>query len=356
MALADERQIEMKLREETRLVSLLSILRASVNARVLILAACVAILPLSGWAQPAPVGSGNWPQRPVKIVVPYPPAGNTDIIARLVAQPLSQALGQQFLVENRPGANGTIAVEAVARSPADGYTLLVSAVAQLAIVPALMKTRYDPVADFVPVSIIATNPLVLTVNANFPAKTLREFVDYARSRNGTLQYASSGDGGVPHLTSVLFYNRAGLQMVHVPYKGSGQVLNDILGGHVPVYFANLSEVLPHASKGTFRLLAQTGDTRAPQLPDVPTVAEQGYAGFRSLTWNGLLAPAGTPKPIVDRLAELVIAATRNATIAGRMTAIGVIPVGNTPQQFAETLRTDIATWSEAVRVAGVKLD
>jgi len=329
---------------------------ASVNGRVLILAAFVAILPLGSGAQPATAGSGKWPERPVKILVPYPPGGNTDIIARLVAQPLSQALGQQFVVENRPGANGTIAVEAVARSPADGYTLLVAPVAQLAIVPAVMKTRYDPIADFAPVSIIATNPLVLIVNANFPAKTLREFVDYARSRNGTMQYASSGDGGVPHLTSVLFYGRAGVQMVHVPYKGSAQVLNDILGGHVPTYFANLSEVLPHAKKGAFRLLAQTGETRAPQLSDVPTVAEQGYPGFRSLTWNGLLAPAGTPRPVVERLAELVVAATRDATIAGRMTAIGVIPVGNTPQQFADILRTDMATWSEAVRIAGVKPD
>lgn len=331
-------------------------LRASVNGAALILAACVAILPLGSGAQPATAGAGKWPERPVKILVPYPPGGNTDIIARLVAQPLSQALGQQFLVENRPGANGTIAVEAVARSPADGYTLLVAPVAQLAIVPALMKTRYDPVADFAPVSIIATNPLVLVVNSNFPAKTLREFVDYARGRSGTMQYASSGDGGVPHLTSVLFYGRAGVQMLHVPYKGSAQVLNDILGGHVPAYFANLSEVLPHAKKGSFRLLAQTGETRAPQLPDVPTVAEQGYPGFRSLTWNGLLAPAGTPRPVVDRLAELVVAATRDTAIAGRMTAIGVIPVGNTPQQFADILRADMATWSEAVRIAGVKPD
>lgn len=320
------------------------------------IAACMSFLPRHGEAQPVAQGSGKWPERPVRMILPYPPGGNVDIIARLIAQPLSQALGQQFIVENRPGGNGTIAVEAVARAPADGYTLLVTAVAQLAIVPQIMKTRYDPLADFAPISIITTNPLVLTVNSKFPAKTLREFVDYARSRNGTLQYASSGAGGIPHLTAVLFFGRAGVQLIHVPYKGSGQVLSDIIGGHVPAYFANLSEVLPHVNKGALRLLAQTGDMRAAQLPDVPTVAEQGYPGFRSLTWSGLLAPAGTPPAIVQRVSEIVVAAMRDPAIAGRMAAAGVVPLGSTPQQFSEMLRADIATWGEVLRIADVKAE
>jgi tripartite-type tricarboxylate transporter receptor subunit TctC len=319
-------------------------------------AACMSFLPRHGAAQSAAQGAGKWPERPVRILLPYPPGGNTDIIARLVAQPLTQALGQQCIVENRPGGNGTIALDAVARAPADGYTLLVTAVAQLAIVPKIMKTRYDPLADFAPISIITTNPLVLTVSSKFPAKTLREFVDHAKKQNAPLQVAHSGEGGIPHLTTVLFAGRAGLQVTHVPYKGSGQVLSDMIGGHIPAYFANLSEVLPHANKGDLRLLAQTGETRAAQLPDVPTVAEQGYPGFRSQTWSGLLAPAATPPAILKRVSEIVVAATRDPLIAGRMTAAGVVPLGSTTQQLADTLRADIASWGEVLRTISIKLE
>jgi tripartite-type tricarboxylate transporter receptor subunit TctC len=324
-------------------------IRAAIRVGIVMLA-----LSLDANAQVEP--GAKWPDRPVKIVVPYPPGGNTDAIARLVARPLTQGLGQQIVVENRPGASGVIALEAVARSLADGYTLLLTPVGQLAIAPAMMKTRYDPVRDFAPISIIATNPLVLTVNANFPAKTLREFVDYVRGRNGTIPYASSGDGSLSHLTAVLFFNRAGLQMVHVPYKGGAQVQMDMLGGRMPAYFASLSDVLPQAKKGTLRLLAQTGDTRAPQLPDVPTVADQGYPGFKSQSWNGLLAPAGTSKAIVARLAGLAATATQDPELASRMQTIGVIPIGNTPQQFADILRADIAIWGETVRVSGAKVE
>src|SRR5215467_7189779 len=211
-----------------------------------ILALSSSLLP-AAHAQP---GGAAWPARPLKMVVPYPPGGNTDAIARLVAQPMSKALGKPVLVENRPGANGVIAVDAVAHAPADGYTLLLAPVTQLAIVPRLMKTNYDPATDFVPISIVATNPLVLTVGAAFPAKTLAEFVEYARSRKGALQYASSGEGSLPHLTAVQLFSRAGVELTHVPYKGNAQIMADVLGGHVPAYFANLSEVLPHANKGT----------------------------------------------------------------------------------------------------------
>jgi len=316
-----------------------------------ILALSSALLP-AAHAQP---GGAAWPARPLKMVVPYPPGGNTDAIARFVAQPMSKALGQPVLVENRPGANGVIAVDAVAHAPADGYTLLLAPVTQLAIVPRLMKTNYDPATDFAPISIVATNPFVLTVGAAFPAKTLAEFVEYARSRKGALQYASSGEGSLPHLTGVQLFSRAGVELTHVPYKGNAQIMADVLGGHVPAYFANLSEVLPHANKGTLRFLAQTGETRAPQLPDVPTIAEQGYPGFRSLTWNGLLAPTGTPQAVVDRLAGLVAAATHDPEIAGRMQAAGLIPVGDTPSQFAETLRADLKSWAKTVKLFGARL-
>jgi tripartite-type tricarboxylate transporter receptor subunit TctC len=320
-------------------------------------AVLVTLVLSSSLAAGAPTQSGGtgWPVKSLKIEVPYPPGGNTDTIARLIAQPMARALGQPVLVENRPGAGGVMAVDAVARAPGDGHTLLLTPVTQLAILPRLVKTPYDPLVDFVPISIVATNPLVLTVGAAFPARTLGEFIDYARSRNGSMQYASSGEGSLPHLTAVTLFDRAGVRATHVPYKGNSQIMGDVLGGHVPAYFANLSEVLPHAKKGTLRLLAQTGEARAPQLPDVPTVAEQGYPGFKSLTWNGLLAPAGTPAGIVDRLAQLVAGATRDSEIAGRMQAAGLIPVGDTPKEFAEVLRRDIKTWAEVVRISGAKL-
>jgi len=324
-------------------------MRANGRSGLLALLAFIGGLLLSATLQ-----AQGYPQRTIRIVVPYPAGGNTDLIARVIAQSYSEAMGQGVIVENRPGANGTIALEAVAQAPADGHTLLVTAVAQLAIVPQLMKTRYEPQTDFVPVSLIATNPLVLVVKANAPTNTLREFIDYAKSRNGHLPYASSGEGGIPHLTAVQFMSRAGLQMVHVPYKGSGQVLSDIIGGHVPSYFANLSEVLPHAGKGTLKFLAQTGNTRVTQLADVPTVAEQGYEGFKSITWNGLLAPKGTPKAIIDKLSDLTLTAMRDNSLRARMSAAGLTPVGSTPQQLADTLRSDIATWAEAVRMAGLK--
>ena len=323
--------------------------------------ACIASLcalsaAQGAYGQTSNPSATNWPKKPVRLVLPYPPGGSADAISRLIALYLTPLLGQQVLVDNRPGANGAIAAEAVAHSPADGYTLFFTPVAQLAIVPLLMKTRYDPIKDFVPISIVTTNSLVLTVGSNVPAKNLREFVDYARQSNGTLQFASSGDGGIPHLTAVMFFNRAGVNLIHVPYKGNAQILNDIMGGHVPCYFANLPEILPLVGKSGLRFLGQTGEERAPQLPDVPTIAEQGYPGFKSLTWGGVVAPAGTPKAIVDRLAELLIAFTKDPAIMAKMTTLGIGLVGSTPKQFEETLRADMASWAEAVRASGLKVE
>ena len=301
-----------------------------------------------------PVHSQGWPQRPVKIIVPYPAGGNTDGIARIIAQRLSGALGQQFVVESRPGAGGAIAAEAVARAPADGYTLFVTAMAILAIVPAIGKTSYDPVKDFTPVSNIGTNSMVLATHPSFPATSLAEFVAHVRSQPQKYSYAAGNIGSMGHLSMELFQKRAGLQIVPVMYKGGVAVLTDVIAGHVPMFIQPLSDVVPHAKTGALRLLAVSSDKRAPQIPDVPTFHESGYPGFKTISWNGLIAPAGTPRDIVDRIAQEISRAVKDPEIAQRLARFGVDPLGNSPQEFAAQIAADIAQWAEAVKLAGLQ--
>jgi tripartite-type tricarboxylate transporter receptor subunit TctC len=308
---------------------------------------------LGAIALAGPAWSQAWPQKHVKIIVPFAPGGNTDGIARVIGQRLSETLGQQFVIENKPGANGAIAAEFVAHAPADGYTLFLAATPQIATLPALTKTPYDPVKDFDPVSNVGTNPFVLTVNPDFPSKTLKDFVERIRAEPNKIPYASGGSGSLGHLTMALFLKRAGLEMTHVPYRGGGPAIADALAGHIPVYFANLSEALPHAASGKLRLLAVSSAKRSAQIPDVPTVSESGYPGFQTLTWNGILAPAGTPKDIVNRLAREVALAVKEPAIAQKLANLGVDPLGDRPEQFAATIAADIALWAETIKIAGV---
>jgi tripartite-type tricarboxylate transporter receptor subunit TctC len=281
--------------------------------------------------------------------------GNTDIIARVIAQRLGEAFGQQFVVENRPSASGAVGAEAVARSPADGYTLLVAALSQIAIVPAMMKTSYDPVKSFAPISNIGTNPFVLAVHPSIPANTVGEFVAYARSQPDKLAYVSTGPGTMVHLSTLLFSERARLQMIPVSYKGGGAApLTDLIAGHVKIYFANSSVVAPYATGGALRLLAISSEKRAPQIPDVPTFIESGFPGFTALTWNGLFAPAGTSKEITDRIAKEVARAVKDPSLSERLASNGVDPLGNSPEEFATMIAADIALWGEAVKIAGVE--
>ncbi len=296
----------------------------------------------------------QWPQKPVKVIVPFPPGGVTDAVARIAADWLTQRLGQPVVAENRPGASGAIAAELVARAEPDGYTLLTAAAPQLAIVPHVQKISYDPVKDFVPISIIGTNPFALGCNEKLPVTSLKELADYARARPGALSYASPGSGTVGHLTMELWLARAGLKMEAVLYKGGGQAVADMIAGHVPCYFGNLNELIPHAGSGRVRILATSGVQRAPQLPNVPTVAEQGYPGFRTLTWNGIVAPAATPREIVERIAHELAAACKDAGFAARLDRIGVDPVCGGPAEFAQAIREDLLIWKEAVQAAGIK--
>lgn len=301
-----------------------------------------------------PAWSQVWPQKPVRIVVPFAPGGNTDGIARLIAQPLGETFGQLFVVENRPGAAGAIAAEAVARAPADGQTLLMGTPSQIAIIPAMTKTPYDPVKDLAPISVVGTNPYVLVVHAGLPVRTLAELAAYARRQPDKLAYAAPVFGGLSHLSMLLFLKRAGLEMTPVSYKGGAAPLADVVAGHVPIYFATLSEAVSQARGGAIRLLAVSSENRVPQIADVPTFAESGFPGFKVLTWNGLMAPAGVPKETIDRIAKEVSRAVKDAKFAERLAAFGIDPLGNTPVEFAAMIAADIAMWSEAIKIAGVQ--
>jgi tripartite-type tricarboxylate transporter receptor subunit TctC len=312
----------------------------------------IVVLAALGLAQPAQCQ--EWPQRPVKIIVPTGAGGHTDGIARVIGQDLGDTFGQQFVVENRAGAAGSIATEAVAHSPADGYTLFMASPSQISIAPAVTKTRYDPVRDFAPISIVGTNPKVFVIHQGMPVKSLAEFVDYVRKQPNRIAFADTGTGSISHLSTALFLKRAQLDMFAVSYKAATQIVADVMAGHVATYFTNLSDVLPHAASGALRFLAVSGEKRAPQAPDVPTFIESGYPGFKILTWNGLMAPAGTPKEIIERVAKEVARAVKDPKIVERLIANGVDPVGSSPDEFAAMIAADIALWAEAVKIAGVQ--
>jgi tripartite-type tricarboxylate transporter receptor subunit TctC len=304
----------------------------------------------------APSGSHSqaWPERPVKIVVPFAPGGNSDSIARMIAQRFGEVFKQQFVVENRAGAGGIIAAESVAHPPGDGYTLLMASPSQMTIAPVTTKIPYDPVKDFARVGVIGANPLVLIVPSGVATSTVAELVDYVRSRPGTLAYGTAGVGSIAHLTAVMFLKRAGLDMISVTYKGGAPALADVIAGRLSMYFANLSEALPHATNDAVRLLAITGELRTPRLPNVPTLNESGLPRFKSETWNGLVAPAGTSQEIIGRMSDEISRAVKDPAFSRRLVAIGVNPVGNTPAEFAGLIAADTALWAEAAEIAGVR--
>jgi tripartite-type tricarboxylate transporter receptor subunit TctC len=322
---------------------------AAVTLIVVIMAVAAALHGRTAQAQ-----AQVWPQRPVRIIVPYAAGGNSDGMARMVAQRLGDAFGQTFIVENRLGANGAIATEAVARSAADGHTLLWAVTPPVAINPALTKVNYDPIKDFAPISAVAVNAFVLVVNKSFPPQTISEFIAYVRAQPNKLSYSESGVGSLTHLTMALFLKRAGLQMTNVSYRGNAPALTDVVAGHLPTMFSSIADAIPQASAGSIRLLAVSSKERAPQLPDVPTVAESGFPGFNVLTWNGLMAPAGTPEHIVDKIATEIGHSVKDPQFAGRLDQYGVDPLGNTPAEFRAMVAADTTLWAETVQSLGLK--
>src|SRR5688572_22250148 len=291
------------------------------------------------------------------MVIPFPPGGTTDILARIAAQKLSEALGQQVVPDNRPGAAGNIGSEQVAKSPPDGYTLLTAPGSTLTIHPSLYaKLPFDPLRDFAPVTILGAVPNALVTHPALPVKNVKELITLARSRPGELNYASTGAGQSTHLSMELFKTMARVTIVHIPYKGSAPAVTDLLGGHVLLMFDNMPSALPHVKAGKLRALGVSSLKRSPALPEVPTVAEAALPGFEVSVWFGVLAPAGTPKTTLDRLTQILTKALQSPDVRERLASQGAEPIGNTPEQFTAQMKADLAKWAKVVKDANVRLD
>ncbi len=309
------------------------------------------LLPLQGWSQ------GAYPNRPVKILVAFPAGQATDLVARALGQKLSESLGQPFVVENKAGAGGIIGTDLGAKSAPDGYTLIMSSSGPLAVNPGLYrKLPYDPIKDFVPITLAAIVPLFLVAHPSFPANSVKELVAYAKSKPGRVDYASGGNGVTNHLAMELFKSAAGLFMVHVPYKGGPPALNDLIAGQVSVMFETGPGALPHVKTGRLKALAVGSVTRSSAMPNLPTVAESGYPGFEAVAWIGLVAPTGTPQPIVNKLNAEVLKALKMPDIRERFLALGADPVGNSPEEFGSYIKSEIAKWGKAVKSSGAQVD
>jgi tripartite-type tricarboxylate transporter receptor subunit TctC len=305
----------------------------------------------------AAASAQSFPSKPIRIVVPFPPGGTTDVLARAAAQKLSDTLGQPAVVDNRPGAGGNIGAELVAKSPPDGYTLLMGTVGTHAINPALYpKMPYDHIRDFAPVILVAGVPNVLVINPSLPVNSVQELVAYARANPGKLNFASSGSGTSIHLSGELFKTAAGLSMTHVPYKGSAPALMDLIGGQVQLMFDNLPSALPQIKAGKLKALAVTSRERAPALPNVPTIAESGFPGFEASSWFGLLAPAGTPQPVIATINGEVAKWLASPDAKEKLLAQGANAAGGTPEDFAKHIAAETAKWQKVVKESGAKVD
>ncbi|HYC48121.1 MAG TPA: tripartite tricarboxylate transporter substrate binding protein [Burkholderiales bacterium] len=298
-----------------------------------------------------------YPTKPVRMIVPFPAGGATDIVGRLIAQKLTESWGQQVIVDNRGGAGGTIGSDAAAKSAPDGYTMIVGTSSTHAIAPSLYtKLAYDPVRDFAPVTLIANATILLAVHPSLPAKNVKELIGLARKQPNALSFASSGNGGISHLVGEHFKSLAGIQMLHVPYKGDTPALADLVGGQVHLMFGTAVSFLPHVKAGRLNALAVTNAKRSPIAPNAPTVAESGLPGFEALQWFGVFVPAGTPREIIARLNGEIVKAVRLPDVRERMTSLGAEVVGSTPEQFAAFQKADMAKWAKVVKQSGAKIE
>lgn len=301
--------------------------------------------------------SQAWPAKPIRLVVPFPPGGGTDIIARETAQRVAAATGWTFVIDNKPGAGGNLGVDAVAKAPADGYTLVLGQSSNLAINPTLYsKLPYDPQKDLAPIVLLANAPLVIVAGPKTPYKSLADAVNAAKARPGQVNFASSGNGTVSHLTTELFQKAAGIRLQHIPYKGASQALTDVVGGNVELYVSSVPTLLQQVKQGKLRALAVTGAKRVDDLPAVPTINESGYKGFDAVTWFGLLAPAGTPKEVVTRLNAEFNKALKQPELSKRLADEGADPAGGSPEQFAKLIHDEIPRWGKVVKDSGAKVD
>lgn len=306
---------------------------------------------------PATVLAQAYPAKPVRLIVPYPPGGSTDILARLLAEKISLSLGQQMVVENRAGATGAIGAEAVAKSPADGYTLLMGVNGPITIAPAMRPAMpYDSLRDFAPVILVADAPKLLVINSSIPANTLQEFINWAKAQPKPINFASAGVGATGHLASEMLSQRAGFPANHVPYKGGGPAIIDVIGGHVHFMFEVMPQLLPHVQAGRLRALGISSAERTKAIPSLPTVAEQGFSGFQSSTWFGILAPAGTPDVVINRLNAEFSKALAEPDMVKRLTELGAAWSPNSPADYAKFLRADLEKWRGVVTKCGAKCE
>ena len=312
------------------------------------LAAVLIALPAASMAQ-------QYPAKPVRIVVPFAPGGGSDFIARFMAQRLTESLGKQVIVENKPGAGGVLGIEAGIKSPPDGYTLTLIA-SSYTVNPSVYKLNFDPVSDITPIIQMSQGPLVVVVRPSLPVKTTQDLIALAKSKPGQVNFASSGQGSVIHMATELFQSMAGVKMNHIPYKGTGPALTDTLGGQTDVFFSSTATAMPHVQSGKLRAVAVTTAKRIPALPNVPTVAESGVPGYDVVLWHGLIGPKDLPRPIVDRINGDVTKALSLKATAEQLQNDGVAPAGGSPEQFRAQIEKEIKLWRKVAADAGVKAE
>ena len=318
---------------------------------------CIATAALAALLAHFPAQAQDYPTRALRLIVPFPPGGGNDTIARLVGQKLSQSLGQQVIVDNRPGAGGTIGTELAAKAPPDGYTLFLAGVASHGINPSLRKKLpYDPVRDFHGVSLIASAPLLVAVHPSLPAASVKQLVALAKAKPGAINYASNGNGSSSHLAVELFMMMTGTRLVHIPYKGLALALTDLLSGQVQLAFSSAVTMLPQVKAGKLRGIAMTGAKRSPAMPDIPTVAESGVPGYETGSWYGIVVPAKTPRPVVERLSREISAITRSAEISSKLSEEAALPIGNSADEFDAYIKRELARWAKVISQARISED
>jgi tripartite-type tricarboxylate transporter receptor subunit TctC len=315
-----------------------------------------ALMLLAGLAMQCAAGAQEYPSRPVRLVVATVPGGGTDATARILGSKLTELLGQQFVVDNRGGAGGIVGTETVARAPADGYTLLMGFIASLAMNPALVRTSYDPISDFTPVSLVASAQYVMTIHPTVPARTLKEFVAYAKANPGRINYASAGNGTPVHLAAELFKSVAGVDLTHIPYKGGGPAAAAVLSGESHLIFGSVTATMPQIKAGKLIALGVTGPTRLPSAPEYATIAELGYREFEVTSWYGVLGPVRMPLNVVAKLNTAIVNALRSPQVRELLARQGLDPIGSSPADFADHLKREIATWARVIKKAGIKAD
>ena len=316
---------------------------------------CALLLTLTATAQPNPIPA--YPTKPIKIVVPYATGGTSDVLARLLGQKLTDAWGQIVIVENKAGASGNIGADFVAKAAADGYTLLLADIGTLAIAPSVYPALpFDPVKDFAPVSMVAYSPHILVVHPSVKASNVKELIEYAKANQGKMNYATSGVGGANHLAGVEFANRTGVQWVYVPYKGGAQAIADVAGGQSNVMFNGMLATYPHVKSGNLKIIAVSGATRMSSIPDVPTVAESGVPGFETGSWQGVLAPAGTPAAIIEKLNGELARILNSSDMKEKLAAQGAEARTNSPEVFGGFISKEKERWAKVVKGAGIKIE